>query len=263
MTFTEERYGVTLENKGQKIFGVFHRPKEMEKAPAILVCHGFGGTKVGVNRLLVRLAVELVKLGISVLRVDFRGSGDSEGEFHEMTLESEVADCQCAFDYLTQHPHVDADRIGLHGASFGGAVAVYAAHAFKNIKAISLWAPVSNGLQWIKEWEKATQGGHEPHVLHTQGQHVGLPFFKSFFSMQPATILGSELGHIPVLHVHGLLDDVVLVFHAENFEKERRSASAESRFLTLDRSDHSFSDEQEQAILLAETSQWFQKQLEN
>ena len=52
----------------------------------IILCHGLTGDKVGNQKLLESLSRDLVAEGHSVLRFDFRGSGDSSGLFEETTF---------------------------------------------------------------------------------------------------------------------------------------------------------------------------------
>src|SRR5262249_949470 len=139
---------------GQKIFGVIHRPLNVKKSPFVLMCHGLGGHKVGKGRLYVHLAEKLVSVGIGALRIDFRGSGDSEGDFSQMTIDSEVSDALVALNYLKNDPLIDSERIALFGRSFGGVVAILAAQRFSQIKSIVLWAPVFGSEQWKEKWLK-------------------------------------------------------------------------------------------------------------
>src|SRR5689334_8479689 len=120
----EERKTVTLLSQDLKLFGILHLPllKNSEKAPAVLFCHGFGGNKSGRYRLYVRLAEKLSQAGIAVLRFDFRGCGDSEGAFGDITIETQVQDALAAAEFLLTHPSVDPNRFGIFGSSLGGAI---------------------------------------------------------------------------------------------------------------------------------------------
>ncbi len=102
MKAQEKRECITLKNHDEKIFAIFHQPITLgnEKAPAILICHGFAGQKTGRYRLYVTLAEELAKSGVAVLRLDFRGCGDSEGDFVNTTLAGEVSDALKGLEFL-------------------------------------------------------------------------------------------------------------------------------------------------------------------
>ena len=150
MLAIEERESITLINDGQKIFAIFHKPLNTVKSPAILICPGFGGTKCGKHRLFVTLAQELARKGIASLRFDYRGAGDSEGEFENINVESKVSDVLLCLDFLASEPSIDSSRLGLLGRSLGGAISVLAANRYKNIKSLALWAPVFSSEPWRK-----------------------------------------------------------------------------------------------------------------
>src|SRR6202050_1234054 len=82
----------------------------------------------------------LGEFGYVTLRFDMRGCGKSEGEFGRVICLEQVEDLGNALSFLAKHPGVDPDRIGAIGASFGGAVAVYAGGTNQRVAAV-----VSNG----------------------------------------------------------------------------------------------------------------------
>ena len=47
----------------------------------VIFCHGYRGTSVGPSRFFVLVAKKLAEAGISSLRFDQYGSGNSEGDF--------------------------------------------------------------------------------------------------------------------------------------------------------------------------------------
>ena len=57
----EERESIILKNHGQKLFCIFHKPAHRKNCPAVLLCHGLGGHKVGRYRLYVSLAKHLAE----------------------------------------------------------------------------------------------------------------------------------------------------------------------------------------------------------
>lgn len=98
-------------NKGQKLKGDIYFRK---KAPLIIMCHGFTGNKE--NRLLRFLSAFLYKNGYSVFKFDFRGSGESEGEFTGVM--EEVSDLKQAMKVARKYGH----NIILLGYSLGAGV---------------------------------------------------------------------------------------------------------------------------------------------
>jgi len=75
---------------GQRLVGILHRP-ETNRAPGtaiLLLSPGIKG-RVAPHRLYVKLARKLCNAGFTVMRFDFYGLGDSEGELDE-TLVADV-----------------------------------------------------------------------------------------------------------------------------------------------------------------------------
>ena len=128
--------------RGQNLCGVLHMPVAADKAPLVVMAHGFTDDKTGDNRLFVRFARRAVGHGFAVFRFDFAGSGDSEGEFSRMTLESEREDLASAIDFSDELPGIDRTRINLIGYSLGGAIAAALAANNKRIISFIGWAPV-------------------------------------------------------------------------------------------------------------------------
>jgi dienelactone hydrolase len=64
------REPVVLENDGQKIFAVIHRPAEGTSTPrpAVAIFHGLVGSKDQPHRLYVKLAEALARAGMVALR---------------------------------------------------------------------------------------------------------------------------------------------------------------------------------------------------
>ena len=115
---------IVFYNKEQHLNGVLHSPANSDAlCPAVVLFHGFTGTKVEPHRIFVKTARELTALGFYALRFDFRGSGDSGGDFSEMTISGEISDAIKSIDVLTAMQGVDPERIGILGLRMGGGVA--------------------------------------------------------------------------------------------------------------------------------------------
>ncbi|MFJ2033356.1 alpha/beta fold hydrolase [Streptosporangium sp. NPDC087985] len=115
----------------------FFPPAGGGRAPAVLLAHGFGGSKQSVRDDAVRLAQE----GYAVLTWSARGFGRSTGQIALNSPDYEVKDVRQLVDWLARRPEVQLDaagdpRVGIAGGSYGGAIALMAAAYDSRIDAI-------------------------------------------------------------------------------------------------------------------------------
>ncbi len=81
-----------------------------------------------------RIAAELSRLGIAVLRFDFTGLGSSEGEFASTNCSSNTEDLLSAVDYLRDNYEAPALLIG---HSLGGAAVLAVAGGIPEVRAVA------------------------------------------------------------------------------------------------------------------------------
>ncbi|MDG4860010.1 alpha/beta fold hydrolase [Streptomyces sp. T-3] len=108
------------------------------KRPAVLIGHGFGGSKNDVRGQAEKLAQD----GYAVLTWSARGFGKSGGKIGLNDPKGEVADVRKLIDWLAGRPEVQLDkagdpRVGVTGASYGGAVSLLAAGYDRRVDAIA------------------------------------------------------------------------------------------------------------------------------
>lgn len=254
------RYPVTFSNEGQKILGVVHRPEGGTLYPAVVMCHGFTGQKVEPHRLFVKTAEALAAEGYLVLRFDFRGSGDSEGEFHEMTFEGEVSDAIKAVDYLLAAEPVDPERIGVIGLSMGGAVAACLTGRDARIKSTVLWAAVSDFiLLGTPERWKDSPWHPEFDAWDAGGNLVGRTFVENVIKANPDEEIKRARG--PVLIVHGDQDPVVTLEHAHRYQAALKEAGVLHELTVVEGGDHTFNNYHWERQVIEATAAWFVKHL--
>jgi len=107
------------------------------KVPAILLAHGFGGTKDSV----AQDAEDFAGLGYAVLAWTARGFGRSGDQIHLNSPDYEVRDAQRLLDWLAEQPEIRTDgpgdpRVGAVGGSYGGALALLLAGYDQRVDAI-------------------------------------------------------------------------------------------------------------------------------
>ncbi|MBI0377634.1 alpha/beta fold hydrolase, partial [Streptomyces albiflaviniger] len=108
------------------------------RRPAVLLGHGFGGSKDDVRDH----AEELARDGYAVLTWSARGFGRSTGKIGLNDPDHEVADVRRLIDWLAKRPEVRLDRqgdprVGVAGASYGGAISLLAAGYDRRVDAIA------------------------------------------------------------------------------------------------------------------------------
>ena len=109
-----------------------------QRAPAVLLAHGFGGDK----EELRTTAADLAGHGYAVLGYSARGFGDSSGQISLNAPDHEIRDASRLLDWLAARPEVLLDgpgdpRVGVAGASYGGALALLAAGHDRRVDAIA------------------------------------------------------------------------------------------------------------------------------
>ena len=209
---------------GQKVIGTLNLPDGVSKPPVVLLLHGFTGSRdelvipAAKEGIFQRAARMWADKGIASLRIDFRGSGQSDGKFEDTTLTGQVKDALAALDFLAANSDVDKDRMALVGWSMGGAVAsAVAARTEHDLTSVSLWAPGTNmpaaialllGPDVVKQG-LASSGDKPVTAKLPWGAEVSLKkgFCESLYAIDPVAEI--EDYDEPLLVAVGTKDDVV------------------------------------------------------
>ena len=176
----EQAIGFTSD--GLALKGFLHVPAGAGKHPGLVLCHGFGGSCRGAGH--PELAKALEQAGYVVLRFDFRGCGQSEGQRGSVIVEEECADLRHAIDWLSAQPSVDARRIGVIGASLGGSVAIAVAAGDPRVRVC-----VANG---------SIGNGERRYRAQYQGEASWQGFLQKLDAAKRA---GANLGRFDIVHI--------------------------------------------------------------
>ena len=137
--------GVRIESAGPALEGLLHLPEGEPPFPGVVICHPhpqYGGDMH--NNVVGAIVRAALGAGAAALRFNFRGVGDSEGEFDNGVGERD--DARAALDFLRRQPEIDATRVALAGYSFGATVAVGVADRRDDLTAlISVSGPTQRG----------------------------------------------------------------------------------------------------------------------
>ena len=133
--------------EGILLEGVWHFPDATRLPPAVIVCHPhplYGGDMS--NNIVITVCQALAEQSIAAFRFNFRGTGNSGGEFGGGVVEQ--ADIRAALAVINTTPEVDSRRIGLAGYSFGAGVALPVAVQDERVKLLALVSPVLPEAGW-------------------------------------------------------------------------------------------------------------------
>lgn len=258
----------SIESGGISLAATLHEPEPREEGdasghPLVLICHGFVSNRIGVNRLFVKAARELASHGLAVLRFDYGGCGESEGEYGAGGLDVLLQQTRDVIDYAMRLEGIDAKRVVLLGHSLGGAVATLAASEDPRIRSLVLWAAVARPSADIARivgqagYEQAMQSGRTDYLGYTLTDR----FFQSMSRFDPPRQAQSFAGD--VLLLHGNRDNEIAVDAMFQYERQlrlRQAGSCETGIVLG--GDHTFSSEEGYSRLMASTVAWVNSQLE-
>ena len=230
---------VSFQNEsGQTLAARLELPDEEPNGFA-LFAHCFTCNK---NLTAVRnIGRSLNEAGIAVLRFDFTGLGESEGDFENTNFSSNVEDLICAANFLAEN--YQAPKI-LIGHSLGGAAVIFAANKIESVNAVAtIGAPsdpkhvshlFASGIEEIKEKGEArlSIGGREFNIQ------------KQFLDDINDQNMASTLKKMkkPLLVMHSPQDTTVEIENAANIYQ---AAWHPKSFITLDGADHLLSDKRD------------------
>ena len=252
---------VIFANNEEQIIGVLHVPdslKKGERAPAIVMLHGFTGHKSEAHRLFVHVARALCNAGYIVLRFDFRGSGDSDGEFEDMTVPGEVSDAARAVDFISELDMADPKKIGVIGLSMGGRVAAILASKDKRIKFVILYSAALTSLKEKflkglgKEDLEKLERGEAVHIGN--GWYLKKGFFETVDSPVPLEVLDKI--KVPVLIIHGDSDKVVPLDGAIKGYEMLKNLNDRNELYIIKGGDHVFTRKEHTQEVIEKTLEW-------
>lgn len=181
-----------------------------------------------------RVSRALARQGLGVLRFDFTGLGDSDGDFSEGGFNRDVEDLRCAARAMAA---ADMAPALLVGHSLGGAAALAAAHDLDTVKAVAvIGSPFEPGHaldQFGEAVETIARMGQADVVLGGRTFTVRKSFLDDLRHQAPGERLADLRKALLVLHAPQ--DEVVPI---ENASAIFMAARHPKSFISLDHADH-------------------------
>ena len=252
---------IPVEN--QKLAACLHRPALSENVdvPIVICCHGLTGTRVGTAYRLVELARRLERESIACLRFDFRGCGESDGRFEDLTTQTLFDDLRAVFEWVSRTRGIDATRVGILGSSFGAYTAARGARFMDGLRCLVFLAPVANPHALTRQdmteagWTFLRKNGWIEH----NGQRLGAQFFDTYPGDDVPVLLAQSAA--PLLIFHGQGDKSVPIVHGRDYESAMQKAGRVVELRTLDTHDHGMRNIAATDTILAGAVEWFRRHL--
>ncbi|MGD1102823.1 MAG: alpha/beta fold hydrolase [Terriglobia bacterium] len=244
---------------GKMLRGMLHLPAAALEwpAPGVVLLHGFTGNRMESHWMFVKCSRALAQAGFASLRFDFYGSGESDGEFREMTLRGEIADGRAAVAFLRAQTGIDPERVGLLGLSLGGAVAAALALSVQ-AKAVVLWSAVAHTArlrELFKQSAKKIPG--KPGAVEFDACEISSRLIEDVLKVEPIRHLARYKG--PTLIVHPEKDEAIPVSHARDFFQ---AAGADVKELAIIAgADHVYTSIPWEQEVIFRSVQWFGRHL--
>lgn len=221
-------------NRGLKLAGILESP--MEKPPVCYAVFTHCFTCGKDLKAIVRISRHLAELGIAVLRFDFSGLGESEGEFGDSNFTTNCDDFLSAVEFLAKNYTAPALAIG---HSLGGAAILASARHCASLKAVStLAAPIDtthlaellnqSNPNILAEGSGEFSIGGQTFMIQSQ-------LLDDLRSHDFSTII--ETFDLPILIFHSPVDQTL---EYSNGMRLFNTIQSPKSFITLDGSDHLF-----------------------
>ncbi len=236
--------------EGLSLSARLEQPVDKQPLAYAIFAHCFTCTK---NLMAVtNISRALTAKGIAVLRFDFTGLGESEGDFADTNFSSNVEDLISAASHLTEH--YKAPRI-IIGHSLGGAAVLIAAGHIPSIEAVAtVGAPADpphvkhlfqNSLEEIESTGEA--------VVSLSGRPFKIK--KQFIDDLEGTDLASRLKALkkPLLILHSPQDETVDI---SNAEKIYINAMHPKSYISLNGADHLLSNKEDSLYVGSMIASW-------
>ena len=226
-------------SNGYTLSAVLELPINQAPFAYAVFAHVFTGNKsLSATRHISRA---LTLNGIGVLRFDFTGLGDSEGDFADTNFTSNVEDLLAACDYLANE--YEAPKI-IVGHSLGGAAAIFAASQVDSVTAVTTIGTPSEPEHVTHLLEDSIDAIEEHGFAQVNigGRHFKIK--KQFLDDLQSKNMYAVIKNLrkALLVMHSPQDRIVEI---ENAAKIYHAAYHPKSFVTLDNADHMLTNKED------------------
>ena len=184
------------------------------------------------------LARRLSEMGIACIRFDFRGCGESDGRFIDVTAASLADDLRAVFSAIPQLGGCDPGRVGIAASSFGAFTVSGLVGDLPGLRALVFLAPVADPKSLIARSMTDEAWG----FLRREGwiDHHGLPLGAGFIDTLPSWDAPRRLAQAgqPLLVFHGIQDAEVPLDQGQAYISAVQEAGVEAKLEPIETRDH-------------------------
>lgn len=204
-----EKRDISFELEGIRLMGQVYIPEQKKSCPALCLCHGVPrGIPDPSDQGYPLLAQRFCDAGLVTLIFNFRGTGDSGGNFDILGW---TRDLEAALEYLCNMREVDRDKISVMGFSAGATVSIYVSSKDPRVSSLITCACPAQ-FRFAADAESAKSA-----IAHFRS--VGIirdhnfpasvaDWMDGFNRVKPIEYV-NRISPRPLLIVHGTQDDVV------------------------------------------------------
>ena len=219
-----------MNRRGEKLVGILHGEPN---GRAVVSCHGMLSGKDGVKH--TRLAKELERHAVPLLRFDFAGRGESQGHVFDTSYSNAVEDVDAAINWLQT---LGVTRVGLFGSSMGGAVALLTAARDERVVTIATLAAIGYPSAIADRYPEQARAFEERGFVESPAGRIGRGFMDD--ALQHDVVSAVSIVRVPILVMHGTEDAIVPQTDALDIASAAQNATLD----LVDGGDHQFHDEQ-------------------
>lgn len=215
---------------GLQLVAEVYLPEGQSPHPSLCICHGVPARRTpdSTDRGYPLLAEKFCRHGFIVLIFNFRGSGESEGNFDMLGW---TRDLKAAIDYLYQLDVADKSRLSVMGFSGGAATTVYCAARDKRISSVVSCACPARffDIAEFSRIEEFLEHCREVGIIRDNNFPPSVDeWARGFEEISPLKRI-HQIAPRPILIVHGDSDETVDPSHAW----ELYNASGEPRDIAI------------------------------
>lgn len=248
---------VTFTNKdNEQLAGRLELPQNQKPHNFAIFAHCFTCTK---NLTAVKnIGRALTDAGFGILRFDFTGLGESEGDFENTNFSGNVADLVEAAQFLEKNYQAPSLLIG---HSLGGAAAIFAADRIPSIKAVAVINAPSHPTHVMRLLKES-----EPEITKNGKAKVNLGGID--FTIKKQFL--EDLEHKPLEKIVRNFRKALLILHSpqdkmvsiKNAEEIYKAARHPKSFISLDGVDHLLSQKEDSQYAGRVIAEWASRYVE-